>query len=220
MAVLLLATASFAASGCDDAAVTGGRGGAPGSGGAGGTGAGGGGGTSPAACAPGADPTGPGLGIEAHPGEGAAHSGECDALTFGSNPPSSGNHYPVWPAYRTYTTPVPWGFLVHGLEHGAVVIVYNCADGCPAEVAAAQAWIDALPADGPGSGCQGARPRVVLAPDPNLTIPWAATAWGWTLRSCAFDPVMFRTFFDAHYNQAPEVICAAGADRSAGGWCP
>jgi hypothetical protein len=27
---------------------------------------------------------------------------------------------------------VPWGFLVHCLEHGAIDIVYNCADGwCP-----------------------------------------------------------------------------------------
>ena len=89
-------------------------------------------------------------------------------------------------------------------------------------MAAAQAWIDALPADAPGSGCAGDRPRIVLAPDPTLDVRWAAAAWTWTLRSCTFDEVMFRQFFDEHYDHGGEVICRStgDADQSAVGWCP
>ena len=62
-----------------------------------------------------------------------------------TKPPSSGNHYPIWPDYQTYDKPVPWGHLMHAMEHGAVIIVYNCPGGCPDEVAAAQAIIDQPP---------------------------------------------------------------------------
>jgi hypothetical protein len=155
------------------------------------------------------------LGEANHPSEGATHLVLCSTTCYATNPPSSGNHYPVWPVYKTYSAPVPWGFLVHGLEHGAVIVSYNCPCGCADEVAAAQAWIDALPID---SQC-GEPPRVVLAPDPDLDVRWAASAWTWTLRAQSFDPVAFQAFFTAHYNNGPEVICDGYTDGSATGWC-
>lgn len=112
---------------------------------------------------------------------------------------------------------------MHGLEHGAVVVVYNCPGGCADEVAAAQAWIDALPPELPP--CTG-QPRVILAPDPTLDVKWAAAAWGWTLRACAFDQAAFQQFFLAHYDAGPEAgierICRNSGedDLSATGWCP
>jgi Protein of unknown function (DUF3105) len=158
-----------------------------------------------------------------HPNEGASHSTLCAPLTFNSSPPSSGTHYPEWPAYKTYTQPVPWGYLVHALEHGAIDVVYNCPAGCANEVAAAQAWIDSLPTD---AAC-GGRPRVILAPDPTLDCHWAASSWLWTLRGGSFDPVPFQSFYEAHYENpdpglsAPEPgICSGGIDRPADGWCP
>ena len=166
------------------------------------------------------DVSGAPLGIAVHPLEGGTHITACSPTCYRTMPPSSGNHYPIWPAYKTYASPVPWGFLVHGLEHGAVVVVYNCPCGCPDEVAAAQAWIDALPDD---QVC-GTRPRMVLAPDPTLDVRWAASAWqdqvgGWTLRSATFDQAVFNQFFVDHYGQAPELICGSGADGSQSNWC-
>ena len=155
------------------------------------------------------------LGEASHPNEGQTHLVVCSTTCYGTNPPSSGNHYGVWPVYKTYSAPVPWGFLVHGLEHGAVVLSYNCPCGCPDEVAAAQAWIDALPQD---PVCK-TPPRVVMAPDPDLDVRWAASAWTWTLRAESFDPVAFQAFFTAHYNMAPEQICDGYTDGSATGWC-
>ena len=77
-----------------------------------------------------------GVVIEQHTDEGASHIYCTSATTYQTVPPSSGNHFGCWPEYRTFDVPVPWGNLVHALEHGAVVIVYNCgATGCPDEVA-------------------------------------------------------------------------------------
>jgi hypothetical protein len=142
---------------------------------------------------------------EQHPNEGAFHVDCLPVPTYGTKPPSSGNHYPIWADYKTYDTPVPWGHLVHSLEHGAIVIVYNCPGGCPDEVAAAQAMIDALPVD---ATCTApTQRRVILAPDPTLDIRWAASAWTWTLRATCFDAPTFRAFATAHYNMGGEDLC-------------
>lgn len=163
------------------------------------------------------DVSGAPLGEASHPNEGANHVVSCSNACYGTMPPSSGNHYPSWPAYKAYAQPVPWGFLVHGLEHGSIIVTYNCPCDCPDEVAAATAWIAKLPAD---ENCTGAPPpRIVLAPDPTLDVRWAASAWGWTLRAAAFDPAAFQAFFSAHYDRGGESICGGLADGSVAGWC-
>jgi hypothetical protein len=161
------------------------------------------------------DASGARLGVAQHPDEGASHEVLCSSVCYGTMPPSSGHHYGTWPVYKTYAQPVPWGFLVHGLEHGAVVISYNCPCDCPDEVAAAQAWIDGLL---PDAKC-ASRPRIVLAPDPTLDVRWAASAWGWTLRAQTFDAAAFDAFFNDHYDRASESICGGATDGSAAGWC-
>lgn len=145
-----------------------------------------------------------------HPIEGANHVATCSSVSFGSLPPSSGNHYPTWAAYKTYTASMPPGFLVHNLEHGALVFTYNCPAGCDDELAALQKMIDALPAD---TVC-GSRParRVVVAPDPALDVRFAVAAWGFTLRAACFDEALFKSFAIEHAGRGPESTCADGAD--------
>ena len=98
---------------------------------------------------------------------------------------------------------------MHSLEHGAVVLWYNCPEGCADEVAQAQAFIDALPAD-PLCAGTSARQRAVLVPSPALGSRWAASAWGWTLTASCFDAAVVGDFFTAHYGQGPEALCNAG----------
>jgi len=150
------------------------------------------------------------------PLEGANHTTQCGPVSYGSKPPSSGTHYPVWPVFRVYSKPVPWGFLVHGLEHGAIVIVYNCPDGCPADVAEAEALWKATSAR-PGCG----KPPLIVAPDPTLDVRFAATAWGHTLRAPCFDAHAFADFIREHANMGPEFFptdCGA-VDLESTGWC-
>lgn len=143
----------------------------------------------------------------------ASHVADCSVLAEGSVPPAGGDHYGSWAAFQSYDFPVPHGFLIHSMEHGAVVLYYNCADGCALEVAEVEAWVDSLPED-PLCVGTGALRRVALTPDPNLDVRWAMSAWGHTLRADCFDSARFRSFYDAHYGHGPEQLCNAGVEFS------
>jgi len=149
--------------------------------------------------------------VQDYPASSFQHVADCSPLTFATNPPSGGDHYADWAAYQNYDFPVPAGFLVHDLEHGAVVIGYNCPDGCAAEVAQAKAAIAGWPVDDACAGSSTAR-RVTLTPYPELTVRWAASSWGWTLRADCFDPIEFANFFETHGGQGREQTCAPGID--------
>ncbi len=41
------------------------------------------------------------------------HIDVCTPLTYSTNPPSGGNHWPIWVAYKKYTEPVPREMYVH-----------------------------------------------------------------------------------------------------------
>jgi hypothetical protein len=145
----------------------------------------------------------------------APHVGIPSDIQWNSNPPSSGPHYPIWAAYQAYTSPVPRGYYVHNLEHGAVVFLYNCGDGgCPDVVAALQAASDAIP-DDPlcTSAGQGVRVRTVITPDPLIDVPVAAAAWGWVYRAQCADLPTLRDFARTHYGQGAEVTCGNGTTQ-------
>jgi hypothetical protein len=150
----------------------------------------------------------------AFPLDTALHTDACTELAYGTNPPSSGTHYGSWPAFKVYDAAVPRGFLVHALEHGAVVIGYSCTD-CEEEIAAARTLVAELGPDPlccSDPSCTGATTRLILAPDPRLDTPWAASAWGFTLVSDCFEPEVFRDFVEAHRGRGPEAVCAQGID--------
>jgi hypothetical protein len=144
--------------------------------------------------------------------EGASHVADCSPVSYGSNPPSSGTHYEHWASFRVYDSPLPRGFWVHSMEHGAVVLAYSCKD-CEDEVEGAKAFIDSLPVDPLCSSGSGPSRRIILTPDPLLETAWAAAAWGHTLTAECFEPEIFRAFVEAHYGAGPERLCADGAFR-------
>jgi hypothetical protein len=148
------------------------------------------------------------------PIDAALHTETCGELSYGTNPPSSGSHYGNWPIFRVYDAPVPRGFLVHAMEHGAVVIGYSCTD-CEAEVEAARGLVEELGPDPlccSGPSCAGASTRLILAPDPRLDTAWAAAAWGVTLVGDCFEAEVFRAFVEAHRGRGPENVCSNGID--------
>lgn len=146
--------------------------------------------------------------MRSYEGASAAHVGECSDLAYSTSPPVFGDHYPAWAAYKTYDFPVPLGYLVHDLEHGAIVLFYDCPEGCTDEVAEAQAFIHALPAD-PRCGAD-VRVQVVLVPRPGLASRWAASAWGFSLNAECFDPEVFGQFYADHVGKGPEDLCTQG----------
>ncbi|MBK9033651.1 MAG: DUF3105 domain-containing protein [Myxococcales bacterium] len=143
------------------------------------------------------------------------HVAQCTPITYATNPPTSGPHYPLWARFKAYADRVPRGFWVHSMEHGAVVVTYNCPAGCAAELAALDAFLAARPAD--PLCVPPLRNRFIVTPDPLLDTTFAASAWGWSLRSDCFDLPALGAFIDAHYGQAPEDFCSDGFDPTAPG---
>lgn len=141
------------------------------------------------------------------------HVAECSAVAYGSVPPTSGPHYPYWAAFKTYSAPIPAGYWVHSLEHGAVVILYNCPNGCDAELAALDAYLAAIPAD--PLCVPPLAHRYIVVPDPTLPFTFAAAAWGNGLTSSCFDLPALGAFISAHYAMAPENFCFQGTDLEA-----
>jgi hypothetical protein len=139
------------------------------------------------------------------------HVPEGTAITWSSNPPSSGAHYPVWANFQEFDKPVDLGYLVHSMEHGGVVLFYKCdadAAGCPAIVDGLRKVRDAVPTD---PRCDPAiRARVIIVPDPLLDVPVAAAAWGWTYKAQCLDLPTLTDFAKAHVAQGTEDVCAAG----------
>lgn len=137
------------------------------------------------------------------------HVPACSVVSYLSNPPTSGPHYGVWANFGVYEERVPRGFYVHSMEHGAVVLAYNCPDGCDDDVEAMVALAESQPQD---PACTAFTSRVIVLPDPQLDVPFAAAAWGHMLKADCFDEALVAAFVSDHYARAPENICGAGVD--------
>jgi hypothetical protein len=143
-----------------------------------------------------------------------AHTPEpCVEIDYSTNPPCTGTHYGTWAAYRVYDEPIPRGFWVHSLEHGAVAFLYSCTD-CADEVEAAVRVLDEAGSDPLCASRGSPMSLTLLGPDPRLDTRWAASAWGYTLTAECFEPEVFGAFLDAHRNLGPEIVCSDGVDVS------
>lgn len=113
-------------------------------------------------------------------------------------PPLGGNHAPCWTSFGVHTSEVLDERWVHNLEHGAVVFLYHCPDGCPDELARLTALA-------------GSRPFALVTPYAALPSSFAVVAWGHRLVSECFDEEAFIRFYDEHANQAPESSSSDGS---------
>src|SRR5262245_39258753 len=77
--------------------------------------------------------------------------------------------------YMDHVDPVPRGYWVHNLEHGAIVLLYR-PDAPAALIDAVRAGYEAIP-DDPECGHK----RALVTPDPLLDVPFAAVAWHYVM---------------------------------------
>jgi len=66
------------------------------------------------------------------PGEAVAalgrdHVTDIAGVNYNSNPPTSGPHFAVWAKPGTYDRLISDGYLIHSMEHGYVIIWYDCS---------------------------------------------------------------------------------------------
>jgi hypothetical protein len=134
------------------------------------------------------------------------------AVDYDANPPVGGPHFPIWAAYQEFDRPVDRRVYVHDEEHGAIVLLYRCADrsACPEIASALRAVADAVPSD-PVCEAHGARVQIVITPDPLLDAAVGAASWGFNYKADCVEPVSLAAFIAAHYGHGRETTCEAGS---------
>jgi hypothetical protein len=114
---------------------------------------------------------------------------------YNSDPPTGGWHYdtPWNPGF--YDQPVADETLVHNLEHGYIVISYDCSKLADCEGTKAQTrqlmqrynnW------------------KLVAVPRKNADAPLALAAWGWLEKLNGYDDAQMTAFINAWRDQGPE----------------
>ncbi len=113
-------------------------------------------------------------------------------------PPVGGRHDRCWAPYGVHEQELAARNWVHNLEHGAVVLLYNCPDGCDDEVAVLSSVAASM-----------APSTVIVSPYSDMEARFAAVAWGWRmLLGCADEAATFVSFYTDHFAQAPETTTA------------
>ena len=128
--------------------------------------------------------------------QGRVHVDEGSDVQWNHNPPHSGDHYPSWVQWGVYDEPVNRGNWVHNMEHGGVVLAYDCPDGCDEELAELFEVYDAR-----------METSIVITPDPLLEgSRFAAVSWTWVYTFDDPDVDTLLCFVDQHFDHAPESI--------------
>lgn len=166
--------------------------------------------------------------------QGREHVPVGTEVKYNSNPPTSGPHYEEWTKTGIYEKPLDDRSLLHSLEHGYVIISYNCSFKKSAFLisnAIAHESTDAanevsinvaasssaqLSEDFNSQNCKDlvnqlkkiydniGPHKMIVVPRPNLDAKIALTAWRYIDKLNSFDQGRIEKFIDAHRDQGPE----------------
>jgi hypothetical protein len=145
-------------------------------------------------------------------------------IDYNSNPPTSGPHYEVWTRASILDTPTDDRNLIHSLEHGYIIMSYNCDLQNPSVSMVNEASNAAfLATDSAGlsepfktQDCttlkenltkvfdEKGKRKLIITPRPNLNVPIALTAWTRIEKLTTFDEDRIKAFIDAYRDQGPE----------------
>ena len=130
-------------------------------------------------------------------------------VTYNHDPPTSGCHYNLGGGQGQLAAPVPAGtynqeipaeYWVHNLEHGYVVVLYNCPNNsCPGDFQTLLNWDKGLT---PESGFTYA--KVLVLPWHTMKVKFACVSWDWYLGMNTLDMTQVQAFYDNHKGQSPE----------------
>ncbi len=132
------------------------------------------------------------------PGESVSTSGASDHSGmprdgYSTSPPTSGSHSPGVPDWGEQNG-IPEALQVHALEHGGVLVQYNCPSGCPDLVANLR------------SITRDYNSKVILAPYSRMESRIGLTSWGQIDLLDEFDRERIEEFVKKNRNRAPENV--------------
>jgi hypothetical protein len=120
-----------------------------------------------------------------------------------SDPPTSGPHYEMPAEAGFYDEVIPDEHLVHNLEHGYVIIWYNCSQLADGQCDQLKQQIRDVMADGGVSAITGT-PKLIAVPRPTMETLLALTTWGRLDKFDQFDRERILNFIKVFRDQAPE----------------
>lgn len=128
---------------------------------------------------------------------------------YNSNPPTSGPHLASWVRPGVYTEPQKEGELIHSLEHGYIIISYNCTvlAGESAATTSAQtqsAVCTQLTAALEAVARKKELKKLVVVPRAGMESAIALTAWTYIDTFNTFDEARIGRFIDFHRDHGPE----------------
>jgi hypothetical protein len=132
------------------------------------------------------------------PDGGTSHVQPGTFVQYTSNPPSSGAHYSQPLSAGFYDNAVPDGHIVHSLEHGYVVIWYNCDGLSDDDCQVLKDQIKNLMSYVGGSKLIG------MNRTGNMKHLIALTSWGKLAFLDAFDDVFIKSFIATNKLHSPE----------------
>jgi hypothetical protein len=134
------------------------------------------------------------------PDEGRSHVNPGTPLEFKSVPPTSGAHYPAnWTRSGIYPETQNPGNWVHSLEHGYVVVLYNCPDGCSEDVDKLRQFYEAAP-----KSSRFGYQKLIIHPYSTMPRRFAAVAWARLDAMDEFDLDRLGAFYRAYFDRGPE----------------
>ncbi len=127
----------------------------------------------------------------------ANHQAEGTKISYPTNPPTSGDHWPSPAEWGVYNDAPPDESVVHNLEHGGVVMYYNPAMLDTATIDQLKALTRQFNTE---RACTILTPRSAIENDQ----PIALTAWGWLATINRYDEAAIRVFWNEHLAKGPE----------------
>jgi hypothetical protein len=131
--------------------------------------------------------------------EGRQHVAEGTVAEHAADPPASGDHYPVWSRYGVFEEPVNPGYWVHNLEHGAIVLLYRCADDCEQVRAEILKVYQSLP-----DGAFGEVKLLATPYESDFGSRFMLIAWNWQEPFDEFDAERVERFYREFLDRGPE----------------
>ena len=139
---------------------------------------------------------------------------------------TSGDHFEDWTKAGVYETPQNDGNLIHSMEHGYVIISYNCTKKFT--IYNLQFTINAYAHEGEDEVTEGTgsaslsgdchklvdqlkevyekkgKRKLIIVPRPQMDTKITLSAWNWIDKLNSFDEARIESFIDTHRNQGPE----------------
>lgn len=142
--------------------------------------------------------------------EAGIHISPGQPISWSSNPPATGRHYPAWAAWRKSYAQLARGYWLHNAEHGGIILLHDCGADCGDSLPRLAELVRQFPRDPRCSAAIGS--RLLIAADPALPegVQFAAVAWGAHYTASCFDAPALEAFAREHYARAPEDLCGEG----------